>query len=346
MKVFHSEAHRTHNPPFEVFDGGQRVPYLESPERVDRILAALRKAEWAEILHPQDFGLGPIRAVHEATYIDFLANAWNDWLALSPEVEAASDRTAILPATFALRRQPRLPKSFLGRAGYFMMDLSAVIVAGTYKAALASVNCAMSAAASIVDGQRSAFALCRPPGHHAGKNYAAGYCFLNNTAVAANWLSSNGKVAVLDVDYHAGNGTQDIFYDRSDVLTISIHADPDFEYPHFIGFADEIGYGIGQGFHHNFPLPAGTDDKSYLETLNRSLDLIQAFEPRYLVVSLGADIYESDPLGQFEITHEGIREIAQRIADMKIPSAIVMEGGYNNDALGGNVTAFLAPFHK
>ncbi len=347
MKIFYSENHRQHNPPFEVFDGGQRVPYLENPDRMDKILNALRSTNWAEIIEPDDFGLDPILAVHDAGYIHFLAASWDEWRAAEPEVESATDNSALLPATFALRRMPRVPKSLLGKAGYYIMDLSACIVEGTYQAALSSANCALSAAQAILQSSStvnrppSSFALCRPPGHHAGKDYGAGYCFINNTSVAANYLSAKGKVAVLDIDYHAGNGTQDIFYDRADVLTISIHGDPDFEYPHFIGFADETGTGNGLGFHRNFPLPAGTDDAKYLSALDKAIEMIRDFAPKYLVVSTGMDIYEGDPLGKFKITREGIREIGKRIAALNLPSLIVMEGGYDNDALGKNVVTLL-----
>src|SRR5512145_788117 len=225
MKVYYSEAHRKHDPPFEVFDGGLRVPYMENPDRMDRILNALQQTGRAEIMEPRDFGIGPVYAVHDKEYIDFLASSWTEWLA-----SAAEDKSTLLPATFALRRHPQIPTSLLGRAGYYLMDLSACIVEGTYPAALASANCALSAAEAVADGERVAFALCRPPGHHAGKDYAGGYCFINNAAVAANWLTSKGAVVLLDIDYHCGNGTQDIFYKRDDVLTISIHADPNFEY--------------------------------------------------------------------------------------------------------------------
>jgi len=348
MKIFHSEDHRLHNPPFEVFDGGQRVPYLENPDRMDKILSALRGTNWADIVEPDDFGLDPILAVHDADYIHFLASSWDEWRAADPELKSATDNSALLPATFALRRKPRVPKSLLGRAGYYIMDLSAVIVGGTYQAVLSSANCALSGArfisatsTSTVNHPPSTFALCRPPGHHAGKDYGAGYCFINNASVAANYLSAKGRVAVLDIDYHAGNGTQDIFYDRADVLTISIHSDPDFEYPHFIGFADETGAGAGLGYHHNFPLPAGTDDAKYLETLDKALELITVYRPSSIVISAGMDIYEGDPLGKFKITREGIREIGERIAKLKLPSLVVMEGGYNNEALGKNIVTLL-----
>ncbi len=339
MKVFYSETHRKHDPPFELFDGGLRVPYLENPDRMDRILNALGNEGWAEIIEPTEFGLDPIRAVHDKDYLDFLASCWTEWLDSNPK-----DSSVFLPATFALRHQPQRPNSLLGRGGYYIMDLSACIVEGTYEAALASVNCALSAAQSIVDGQRSSFALCRPPGHHAGADYAGGYCFINNAAVAANWLSAQGKVAVLDIDYHCGNGTQDIFYNRDDVLTISIHADPDFEYPSYFGHANERGEGRGFGFHHNFPLSKGTDDDSYLETLDRAMELIRGYAPGYLVVSAGMDIYADDPLGTIKVTTDGIREIGKRIASLGLPTVIAMEGGYNNEALGRNITAFLGEF--
>ena len=339
MKVYYSEAHRQHQPPFEVFDGGLRVPYLENADRMDRILDALRQTGWAEIAEPEDFGLTPIYAVHDRDYVDFLACAWTDWLAT-----AAEDKSVLLPATFALRRQPPKPTGLLGRAGYYIMDLSACIVEGTYPAALASANCALSAAQAVDGGEQAAFALCRPPGHHAGRDYAGGYCFLNNAAIAAHWLSARGKVALLDVDYHCGNGTQDIFYERADVLTTSIHADPDFEYPHFAGYAAEIGSGAGRGFHRNFPLERGTGDERYLAVLEEALGLLRDFAPEHMVISAGMDIYADDPLGTVRVSTEGIREIGKRIAALNLPAVIVMEGGYNNDMLGRNIVAFLSSF--
>ena len=339
MKIFYSETHRKHAPPFEVFDGGLRMPYLENPDRMDRILNSLNNMDWAELLEPTDFGLSPVRAVHDKGYIDFLGSAWTEWLDSNPK-----DPSVLLPATFALRRQPQKPTSLLGRAGYYMMDLSACLVEGTYSAALASANCALSAAEAVANGARSAFALCRPPGHHAGKDYAGGYCFINNAAVAANWLSSKGKVALLDIDYHCGNGTQDIFYERNDVFTISIHADPNFEYPHFAGHASETGTGKGSGFHRNFPLEKDTDDAQYLTTLEEALSRILQFEPKYLVVSAGMDIYAEDPLGTIKVSTDGIRQIGQRISALNLPTVIIMEGGYNNDALGKNITNLLGEF--
>src|SRR5215213_7256358 len=297
MDVYYSEAHRKHDPPFELFDGGLRTPYMENPDRMNKILDALHATEWAEILEPTGFGLEPIYKIHNKDYIDFLASCWTEWLA-----SEAIDKSTLLPATFALRRHPQKPTSLLGRAGYYIMDLSACIVEGTYQAARASANCALSAADLVAGGERIAFALCRPPGHHAGKDYAGGYCFINNASVAANWLSLQGKVALLDIDYHCGNGTQDIFYERDDVLTISIHADPNFEYPHYWGYANETGSGAGLGFHKNFPLEKGTDNGRYLTALEDALSLIRRFGPKHLVVSAGMDIYTHDPLGTIKVT--------------------------------------------
>jgi acetoin utilization deacetylase AcuC-like enzyme len=339
VKIFYSETHRKHEPPFEVFDGGLRTPYLENPDRMDRILGALRNTDWADILEPTDYGLDPIHAVHNKDYIDFLGSCWTEWLDSDPK-----DSSVLLPATFALRRHPQKPTSLLGRAGYYMMDLSACVVEGTYEAALTSANCALSAAQEVSKGARSTFALCRPPGHHAGKDYGGGYCFINNASVAANWLSSKVKVALLDIDYHCGNGTQDIFYDRDDVLTISIHADPNFEYPHYAGYANETGIGKGLGFHKNFPLDKSTDDAGYLAALEEALSLIRKFEPKYLVLSAGMDIYADDPLGTIKVTTNGIGEIGKRISALDLPTVIIMEGGYANEVLGKNIVSLLGEF--
>ncbi len=340
MLIFYTDLHQLHNPPFELFDGGQHMPYLENPDRMEHILSALKEQNWAEIREPEDSGLDPILAVHDRDYVDFLRTAYEEWA----QVKTDYEKMALLPATFPPRGWLHRPKSILGRAGYYMFDLSAPIMDGTYQAALGSVNCALSGAKAIANGAGSAFALCRPPGHHAGKSFCGGYCYLNNAAIAANWLSAQGKVAILDIDYHAGNGTQDIFYERGDVLTISIHADPDDEYPAFCGYADETGAGQGSGWHRNFPLPAGTDDVRYLSALDEALSLIQSFAPAFLVLSAGMDLYEDDPLGTFKVTREGIQQIGKRVSALKLPTLIVMEGGYNNSALGQNITTLLDNF--
>jgi acetoin utilization deacetylase AcuC-like enzyme len=342
VNIYYSDIHLQHNPPFEIFDGGEKVPNFEVPERAERILTALRQTTWAWILPSEDFGTEPILAVHDHDYIEFLQTAYNEWLQI--ETDAPYEKSALLPATFPHRDWQHKPKTLLGRAGYFMHDLSAPIMAGTYSAALASVQCALSAAQAITAREKSSFGLCRPPGHHASRSSCAGYCYINNAAVAANWLSERDRTAILDIDYHAGNGTQDIFYQRADVLTISIHADPDYEYPYFCGYAEETGAGKGLGFHHNFPLPRGTDTRKYLESLSDALEHIKSFDPKYLVISAGMDLFEGDPLGKFNVTKAGIHQIGQEIASLGLHNLILMEGGYNNAALGENIVTFLEAF--
>ncbi|MEK7327375.1 MAG: histone deacetylase family protein, partial [Chloroflexota bacterium] len=362
MKVFYSEAHRAHNPPFEIFEGGVKTPVFECPERMDRVLAALRKTGWAEIAPPEEFGLEPIRAVHADDYLQYLENAFADWKREGGQSGGPEfDSPVVLPATFPPRRwNTKRPSSLAGRSGYYAIDLNAPIIADTYRAALMSANCALSGAKAIASGEKAAFALCRPPGHHAGRDNCGGYCYLNNAAIAAKWLAQTcgvsapslhsgvfhktPQVSILDVDYHGGNGTQDIFYESAEVLTISIHADPSWEYPYFAGYADETGAGAGLGFHHNFPLPPHTDDDHYLQTLDEAIGLIQKFEPSHLVVSAGMDIYKGDPLGKFDVTADGIREIGRRIEAMGLPTLVVMEGGYNNEALGENIVGLLSAF--
>ncbi|PWH17416.1 MAG: acetylpolyamine amidohydrolase [Anaerolineae bacterium] len=347
MNVYYSEAHALHNPAFEIFDGGERIASFEVPQRMERILVALRQDGRFEILPPEEFGLQPIRAVHDESYLHFLQNAYQEWLATP--LDADYERNALLPATFPPAGwRGHIPKSILGRAGYYMMDLSAPIGAGTWQAALASAYCALSGAKFLAQANilsPAAFALCRPPGHHAGRAYCGGYCYINNAAVAAHWLTQFGKVALLDVDYHAGNGTQDIFYQRADVLTLSLHADPDYEYPYYSGYADEIGTGTGWGYHRNFPLSIGTDDESYLAVLQEALQMIRAYAPQFLVISAGMDVYGEDPLGKIRLSTGGIARLGEYIAALSLPTLIVMEGGYNTAALGQNIVSFLEAFH-
>jgi acetoin utilization deacetylase AcuC-like enzyme len=344
MNVLYSESHRAHDPPFEIFEGGKIVPYLETPERVDRILASLQDLAWIDLNEPEVWSSNGFPAIHDKSYITFLETAWREWRRYNASGSDLTKIDPLLPATFALRRPSILPETILGKAGYYMMDLSACLVEGTYQAAMGAVNCAVSAAEATFNEGKNSFALCRPPGHHAGRDFAGGYCFINNAAAAAHWLSERGRTAILDVDYHAGNGTQDIFYDRDDVLTISIHADPAYEYPYFAGNPEEVGSGRGQNYHRNFPLPKGTGDSLYLVALDNALNRIIEHQPHYLVVSLGLDIYGGDPLGKFNISRPGIGKIGKRIADLAVPTCVVMEGGYATQDLGDTLVVFLENF--
>jgi acetoin utilization deacetylase AcuC-like enzyme len=339
MKVYSSETHQHHNPPYEGYNADGLIPALEVPERACNILAALQATTWAQVLSPRDFGLKPVLAVHAEPYLDYLRDAYQDWESFSPVAGMA-----FIPGTYGIDYESVASNTLTEEAGLFVLDTTVAITAGTYHAALVSANLALSGAEAIFQGQGAAFALCRPPGHHAGIEICGGYCFLNNAAIAAQWLSQHGKVAILDVDYHAGNGTQQIFYLRPDVFTVSLHADPAHEYPRYAGFAHQTGAGPGTGYHRNFPLPAGIDDAHYLEVLDQALALVDNYAPQHLVVSVGMDIYQDDQLGYFEITRDGIHQIGVRIAALDLPTLVVMEGGYHLASLGANMVAFLEPF--
>lgn len=340
MKIFYPEHHAQHAPAFEVFDGGVRVPYQETPERVELLLDSLRGRPWAEI-HPGG-ACDPqaVLAVHTPEYVEFLRTAYEAW-GREPTDYA---KEGLLPATFAPRGTSRRPRGLLGRAGYHMSDLSAPILAGTYQTALDSAACALDGARALRAGDQAALALCRPPGHHAGRERCAGYCYLNNAAIAAQSLSGTGRVAIVDIDYHAGDGTQEIFYQRADVLTVSLHADPDGAYPYYRGYAGETGAGAGAGCHRNFPLPDGTGDRAYLAALDQGLELVAAHRPSALVVSAGLDLCAGDPLGTFEISAAGLRAIGARLGRLAVPTLFVLEGGYARAALGENLLALLEGF--
>ena len=340
MKIYYSPAHVNHHPPFEILDGGEKSHSYEVPDRVENIVSLLRQKTWSEIIEPGQFGLDPILAIHDEGYLEFLQTAFQLWTAGENNYE----HVALIPATFPPGGMRRIPQSILGKAGYYMMDLSAPIGAETYQAALQSAYCSLSGAEALLSGDHSSVALCRPPGHHAGKANCGGYCYLNNSSIAASWLSQRAKVAILDIDYHAGNGTQEIFYERDDVLTISIHADPAEEYPYFAGYADEVGYGRGEGFHLNIPLPFGTGDVSYVEAFQQALAKIKSFNPGFLVVSAGMDIYKDDALGKFKISRDGIHRIGSDIAKLRLPTLVVLEGGYDLDSIGENFLTFVENF--
>jgi acetoin utilization deacetylase AcuC-like enzyme len=247
-------------------------------------------------------------------------------------------------------------------AGRYCFDLSAPIVAGTYAAARSAAAAALTGADLLLEGARAAYALCRPPGHHAMPALAGGYCYLNNAAIAANrlalahapaaegdrrpWAMAPASVAILDIDYHHGNGTQAIFYERSDVFCASIHADPDREYPYFLGFAEERGAGPGEGYNLNIPLEAGVDDTRYLGALEQALEAIVAYSPRFLVVSAGLDTFAADPLGDFNLSAAAYPAIGRRIAQLGLPTLFVQEGGYAVDALGDNVVGLFQGYES
>jgi acetoin utilization deacetylase AcuC-like enzyme len=338
--TFYSEQHRRHHGHAELIDG-QMKPCFEMPRRAEMILARVRDVGLGEVHEPTRFGEGPLRRVHADGFVDFLSHAWLDWTAEGRTHDA-------LPLVWPVRslRGDRVPDDIDGKLGYYSFDAGVPITAGTWEAVQAAADVALSGARVLLDGAASAFALCRPPGHHAASAAMGGYCYLNNAAIAAQYLLDHGRarVAVLDVDYHHGNGTQEIFYDRGDVLFVSLHADPRVEYPYFLGYADERGEGAGLGCTRNYPLPFGTSWSEYAPALDLACHDIAAFGAEVLVVSLGIDTYEHDPISQFRLRTQDYTTMGARLAALNLPTLFVMEGGYAVDDIGVNAVNVLAGY--
>jgi acetoin utilization deacetylase AcuC-like enzyme len=328
MKTFYSPAHQEHSPQ-EEFEGGRLTPAVEVPARVERVKAEIERRKLGPIVAPSEFGNEPILRVHDSAMMHFLTGAHERWCKRWPEAEQA------IPSTWPGRGlKDRRDGEIEAALGSWCFDTATPILRGTWDAARAGVNTTLSAAHAIKNGERAAFALARPPGHHASADLFGGYCYLNNIAIAAQWLLDQGmRPAILDVDYHHGNGTQTIFYRRSDVLFASIHADPSFAYPHFLGFADERGEGIGEEANINYPLPMFTDWNSYSVALDNALARVTKFGADVLLVSLGLDTFEHDPISKFKLRAEDYLRMGERIAAFGKPTLFVFEGGYNLDAL-------------
>lgn len=322
-------------------DGGALLPGFEKPERAAFILERVRAVGLGPVIAPTPHGLAVAEKIHHPAYLAFLAEAHDLWL-------AAGYTGTALPMAWPTRglRDDVAPKHIRGLLGYWSFDGGAGFVAGTYKAARAGLDAALTGADLIADGAPAAFALCRPPGHHAGSRFSGGYCYINNAAAAAQFLRDRGaaRVTVLDVDYHHGNGTQEIFYARPDVQFISLHADPDFAFPYFLGRADETGTGAGDGFTHNLPLALGTDFAAWSAALERACGLIDAYGPEAIVVSLGVDTYAGDPISKFRLASEDYPKIGARLAKLGRPVLFVMEGGYAVEAIGVNAVGVLQGF--
>lgn len=339
MRTVYSEDHRFHSGRSELIEG-QFLPVHEMPRRAEIVIDRVREAKLGEVLPPRQFGLDPILRVHNRGLVEFLQVAWDDWSATGRTFDALPH---VWPVPGLGRR---LPESIDGRLGYYAIDAGTPIMETTWRAVATSVDVALTAQKLLATGERAAFALCRPPGHHAGSDFYGGYCFLNNAAIAAQAFRDQGakRVAILDVDYHHGNGTQQIFYLRDDILTISLHADPRLEFPYFTGYADEIGSGAGEGYHMNLPLPLGTDWARYLEALEVALKRISRHGAEALVISLGLDTFEHDPISRFRLVQEDYLRMGNRIAWADLPTLFVMEGGYAVDALGVNTVNVLSGF--
>lgn len=336
MKVYYAPVQKTHDPDTFLVAGAQR-PIPEVPERADRLLAAVERLGLA-VEAPADHGLGPIAAVHAPEYLEFLQTIADEWQALGGSRE-------VVPNVHPDRRDCVYPVSPVGRAGYHLGDTACPVAPETWAAVRTSAHAAVSAADAVLDGAAHAYALCRPPGHHAFAAMAGGFCYLNNAAIAAQRLRTrHARVAVLDVDLHHGNGTQGVFYGRDDVLTVSIHADPARFYPFFWGHAAERGEGAGLGYNLNLPLALGSGDASFLEALEVALRRVRAHAPGALVLALGLDASGDDPFGGLRVTPDGFAAIGRRVGALELPVTLIQEGGYLSDTLGENLFRFLDGF--
>jgi acetoin utilization deacetylase AcuC-like enzyme len=335
MKAILDARQRKHDPQNFMANGVvSRSP--EQPARVE-VLSSGVKAAGYDFIEPQDAGMGPIAAIHSAEYLTFLQTIHARW----SRMEGAAPE--VIPNIHPANRTDSYPKSAIGQAGYHQADTACPIAEHTWESAYWSAQSAVTGADMVANGESGIYALCRPPGHHAFADLAGGFCFLNNSAIAAERLRVKGlRPAILDVDVHHGNGTQGIFYGRSDVLTVSIHADPARFYPFFWGHAHERGEGAGLGANLNLPLPRGTGDDDYMDTLDEALARIDAFGTDVLVVALGLDASIDDPFQGLAITRDGFARIGARLRATGLPLLLVQEGGYLSDALGENLTAVLA----
>ncbi|MGE0119274.1 MAG: histone deacetylase family protein [Dongiaceae bacterium] len=341
MKTVYSDKHRLHDPKVE-FSGGRLVPGFEIPRWAEIVLARVEEQRLGPVLPPDAEAAPSVARVHDAAFVAFLETGHAEWR------EVYGDGNAI-PATWigpAMRR--KLPNRIGARFGYYCFDAATAMTATSWPAAEAGAAVALTAQRLVAAGERAAFALCRPPGHHAGRDFYGGYCFLNNAAVAAQAFidGAAARVAVLDVDFHHGNGTQEIFYRRADVMFCSLHGHPEDEYPYFSGFDDERGEGAGDGFNRNYPLRPGTAWDAYRPALADAIARIAAFAPDALVVSLGVDTFERDPISRFKLKSEDYLRMGGMIAGLKRPSLFVMEGGYAVEEIGLNAVNVLTGFEQ
>lgn len=334
MKAVYEPAQALHDPQFFLVRGKPQTS-TEQPERANRLITALERLSIA-IERPRDFGPAPRAAVHTTEYLQFLESAHSRWQQLPDPSEE------VVPNIHPLRHSSSYPAGVVGQAGWHMADTACPIGRHTFAAACDSANTALTATQMVLDGAASAYALCRPPGHHAYHDMAGGFCFLNNVAIAAQHSRrSLARVAILDIDVHHGNGTQGIFYQRNDVLTVSVHADPDHFYPFHWGRASERGADAGEGYNRNFPLALMTADSGFLQALDQALQLLSIYAPELLIVALGLDASEHDPLRGLAVTTDGFRQCGKMIASFGQPTVYVQEGGYLSDVLTDNLAAFL-----
>ena len=342
MRVVYTPDHRFQNPEVEIERSGMQSPY-EHGGRAEAIRAALEADDRFSVHAPTDWGLAPIEAVHDPGLVRLVAEGWAEYQ------KAFGATREVIPDVFHLANlrlgmEPTTePAHIGGRLGWWCYETTTPLVEGTFRAARSAVDTALSATQLVLDGEPVTYGLCRPPGHHASAKLYGGYCFFNNAAVAAHHVAATTgtKVVVLDVDYHHGNGTQQIFYERDDVMYVSLHGDPARAYPYAVGFADETGAGAGAGANLNLPLPEQLDDGGYLAALDQACDAIESFGATLLVVSLGLDTYVDDPICDLALTADGFEACGRRVSGLDLPTVVLQEGGYAVGDLGENARRWL-----
>ena len=340
MQTVYTDRHKLRDARTELY-GGELVRPFECPERAEHIIGRIREVGLGDVIEPRAHGIEPALRVHDATFVGFLETCWANW-------QAAGFKGEAMPTAWPSRAMPRNvpPRDIDGLVGYYALAGETSISPGTWEAACAAVDVALTGQGMVAGGAGAAFALCRPPGHHAARDMYGGYCFLNNAAIAAQAFLDGGaeRVAVLDVDFHHGNGTQEIFYRRSDVLFLSLHGDPLDAFPYYLGGADEAGEGPGEGFNVNYPLPRGTGFDKWGAALNDACARIGQYAPDAVVVSLGVDTFKDDPISFFTLESEDFRRYGARLARLGLPTLFVMEGGYAVAEIGINTVNVLEGF--
>ncbi|HXV24106.1 MAG TPA: histone deacetylase family protein [Alphaproteobacteria bacterium] len=341
MITIFSEDHRLQDGKAELI-GGKLVPCFEMPKRAEIVRARVEEVGLGPIEPPLHFGREPILRVHKPDFVALLESAYDQWK------REHGDYDALPISWLAPRMRRKLPERIDGKLGYYSFDAGTPITAGTWRAITASANVALTGQAKVAKGERAAFALCRPPGHHAGSDFYGGYCFFNNAAIAAQAFRDGGaeRVAVLDVDYHHGNGTQEIFYERGDVFFASLHGHPSQEYPYFLGYEDETGTGEGEHCNANYPLRWGTEWPAYEAALDDAVGRIRRYRPEALVISLGVDTFKEDPISKFKLDSLDYFKIGRKIASLGLPTLFVMEGGYAVEEIGINTVNVLTGFEE
>lgn len=339
MKTVFTEKHKLRNAKTELA-GGELVEPFERPSRAEYIINRVREVSLGPVLQPKDFGFDIIHKIHDRGYVDFMQVAWQQWVAEGFNGEA-------IPTTWPARRMsPHIPEFVEGKLGYYAMAAETAVTEGTWEAAYWAAQVALTGAEAVRAGDKGVFALCRPPGHHCAIDMYGGYCFLNNAAIAAQSFLDEGakRVAIVDVDFHHGNGTQDIFYNRKDVLFCSLHGDPSDAFPHFLGYADETGEGEGAGYNHNYPMKPGTQFDEWRSALAEALSKVKDFDPDALIISLGVDTFETDPISFFKLKSDDFTTYGADIAALGLPTLFVMEGGYDIGEIGINTVNVLQGF--